>query len=272
VPTAAVATAAEEGARDVFYDSVAGRSVDAAITRLGGDILKAEPNAVVEAAWQDAQMDARSRGYVAEESVTRPYIEAAVAQRTREALKIEAQIRAASARGAGNDLDNYLNTLRQQQSTVIQQIRALPPLDTLAQTYAYAYETKLAEARTPEQRTKLAQDPSLAFFRAAYDQVKQRDALVQSLNNEANGLRDELQNALRAVIPGVGGAGASREGQALPEEKLDAFVQRMRQQKLDPAVLDAEVSAGRMTAGDAAKIKARLTSGSAKETGASGRF
>lgn len=261
-----VATAAEEGARDVYYNHVAGRTVDSALTRAGGNILKTDLAQLAEAAWGTAQEDARSRNYTIEESITRPYIEAAIAGRYREALSDEAKIRAATARGGTDTYDDYLKILQNNQQQVRQQIQALPAPSDETKRWAAAYEAALAKKRTPEEQAVFDAKPSTAMMKSAYEQVDQYNKTVAQLNTELNGYRDQLTNALSGKIPTVGGATPGREERKLSDQQVDGIIQRMRQQNIDPGQIDRDVQAGLITAADGATIKERL------QTGAGGRF
>lgn len=265
VPQEEVARTTEEKAKDTQYDSQASRMADASITQLGGNILKLDPTAVAQTAWEKAQADAKTRGEILDESLTRPYIEAAVASRYREALTEEARVRAASARGGQSDLDNYLKLLQNQQQMIRNQINALPAPTPQQQTFATIYEGQLKAKRTPEEQAQWEGSPATQTLRTAYDAVQNYQKTVNSLNNEANGYRDQLGNALQ-LLTGQGAATPGREQRKLPDATVDAIVKRMREQNIQPSQVDADVQAGKITAADGAAIKSRLTAG------AGGRF
>ena len=260
-----VARTQEEKVKDVQYDTQAARMADAAITNMGGNILQMDPRAVSEQAWAKAQADAKTKGEVLDESLTRPYIDAAVQSRFREALTEDARIKAASARGPGNDLDNYLRLLQQQQQMIRNQINALPKPDDLTMSYATAYEAQAGTKRPPEQQRLWETSPGTLFLKSAYDRVQEYNKTIAQLTNEANGYRDQLGNALQPLT-GQGGATPGREERKLDDAKVDAIVRRMREQNIPPTQVDADVQAGKITAADGAAIKSRLTAG------AGGRF
>lgn len=257
-----VAVAGEEASRDKFYNSVADRSVGSALTRSGGNILKTDLKGLADSAWQTAQQDARSRGYVADESLTRPYIEAAIASQYREALTEEAKVRAAQARGT-DTYDDYLRILQNNQGLIRQQISALPKPSEQALTYARAYEAQLARQRSPEEQRAFEQNPSTAFLRSAYDQVQAYNTQLDRLNRELNGNRDELNNALAGKIPSVGGAIAGRAAEALSEKQIDDYAAMLKAGTGTEEQLDQAVTQGAMSSADAAKIKERAKKGAA---------
>lgn len=270
VTTEQVASAAEEGAKDQFYNTVAGRTVDASLRTQGGNILKADLQQLSDNAWALAQQDAKSRNYTLDEQLTRPYIDAAIQSRMREALTEEARVRAAQARGQ-DTLDDYMKILQNNQQRIRDQINALPKPSDMDIRFADAYKVSLQRAgNDPQKMRDLQNNPSLVMTRSAYERVQQYQATVDRLNRELEGNRDELNNALaqsgRLPAGTVGGATPGREARKLSEQTIDQIVQRMRSQNIGPEQIDRDVQAGKITAADGAAIKERLT------MGAGGRF
>lgn len=265
VPQEEVARTAEEKAKDVTYENQAQRTADATIQNLGGAVLKIDPKVASDQAWQKAQADAKTRGEVLDERLTRPYIDAALQTRYREAELEEAKIRAQMARAGSSDLDNYLNTLQRQQQMIRQQIQAMPkPSD---QTYSWAniYQAQLSTKRTPEEQRLWEQSAGTQLLRTSWQQVQDYNKTIGQLNTELNGVRDQLGNALQPLT-GQGAATPGREERKLPDATVDAIVKRMREQNISLDQIDADVNSGKITAADGAAIKSRLTQG------AGGRF
>jgi hypothetical protein len=270
VPTELTARAGEESARDTLNNSLALRSVDAAITRSGGTLEKiigvqGGVQALAEAAWQTAQQDAKMRGYTAVEELTRPYIEAAISSRVRESQKLAVERLAAQNRGmSGQDtLGDYLRLLQGQQAMTRQQLSALPKPSDEVIRMATIYQASIDKAITPEDRLKVEKDPKYSIMRQGWDVIQNYKETQLQLNNELNGYRDQLQNLLGGIT-GAGPATPGREGRKLSDARVDEIVQRMRERGIGAEQLDVDVKAGVLSAADAAVIKSRLTQGAAQ--------
>lgn len=263
----ATAIAGEEAPRDSFYGTVAGRTVDAAITPLGGNVLNVDLNKLSESAWKLAQDDARSRNYTLDESLTRPYIDAAIQGRYREALAEKAKIDAAGARAGTDQYDNYLKILQGQQGQIRNQITALPKPDKYTYTLASAYEAAKAKKRTLAEQAQWEQEPSALMMRSAYEAVTKYNETVQSLNNELNGNRDELSNALSQKVSAVGGAVPGRAGTLLDQATVDQYANALKAGQGTVAQLNEAVAAGAISQSDKARIIEQANKGAAARNG-----
>lgn len=247
--------------RDALYDSLAFRSIDAALAQAGGNILVAAAQGpqLMEQAWQIAQQDAKMRGYVANEQLTRTYIEAAFQARWREAQRQAMEL---ATRQAGSTVDpRYLNILQDQQRMIEGQIRALPAPTDMQKTLAAAYQAKVAGAKTPEQQQMIMKDPKLEMLRSAFFEVQNYQSSIAALNNELSGIRDNLQVALSQRVPAAGGPGAGRPATQLTPAQRSLAVQIIRQGKGTLEQLKQRVLDGQMSQTDYAAIESELNSG-----------
>lgn len=217
-----------ENTRDMFYNTVAGRSVDAAIMRAGGDLEKIGPAgmpAVADAAWTLMQQDARSRGYTLEESITRPYIEAQLRTRLNELEKLQVERMRAANQSQGSD--NALYALLQRQATIAQnQLNNLPEIDQMTRGMAMGYAAKLAKA-TEEERIMLTNDPKYAEARRAYDTVELDRVTRATLMAQINALRENTQSVIAGAVPGAAPGIPTQQTQSLDAATINQYVQTL---------------------------------------------
>jgi hypothetical protein len=248
-----LAEKAEATARDVRYEHVAGQTVDSALARMGGNILTTDLNALADTAWQTAQEDARSRNYTLNESLTRPYIEAAIAGKYRDAQTEEAKVRAAASRPGSDTYDDYVRILQQNEAQIRAQLSALPKPSDETIRLSRAYEAQLARQRTPEEQAQWEASPATAYTRSAYESVQQYNKTVNQLNTELNGTRDAVNNALTGKIAGVS-AIPSRADVTLPQATITTYANQLRTGVATREQLQAAVDAGGLTTADQAAI------------------
>lgn len=196
VPSEQIAAAAEQGALQPIVTGAAGRSVDAALTTLKVDRIEASNTQnISDAAWGLAQSDAASKGYVLDESLTRPYIDAAIQQRVRAQEDQDIKRLAAQNAGGANAQNQLYNYYQRQQQRVNDAIRSLP-VPSVVDTFQASQLEKIAKdsGRTIEQ---VLADPNIpSMQKQAYTKVQNYNTQLPSLQREAAGYRDQIGQLL----------------------------------------------------------------------------
>lgn len=197
-----VAVAQETAATEPLYNSIAGRTVDAAITNLKLPKVEAgNVQNISDAAWGLAQSDAASKGFTLNEELTRPYIDAAVQQRLRAQEEADTKrIAAQNAGGAGADPRKYLlDFYQRQQQRVNDAIKTLPKPSLAEQALAGEIDrTAREQNRTVEQ---VLADPSVPqITKDAYSKVQSYNTQLPSLQREAEGYRDQIGQILGQAV------------------------------------------------------------------------
>jgi len=222
VPSEPVAAAQESTAlttasaqQDVYQNSLAERMVDSALTRHGinpialADLDKSGIGALVSEAWQTAQTDAKSRGQtLPPEQLTRPYIEAAIASRVREAQKEKsARIASQNAGRGGNQDASYMRLILGLRQGAIQALASLPKIDSMTLAQASFYESELAKVQA-----KYANDPeklqkavaALGNAKTAWDMVQMDKATRLRLTSDIDTYGAQVGEGVNNKI-GIGG-------------------------------------------------------------------
>lgn len=197
-----VAGAAEQAAIQPIVQSAAGRSVDASLSTLKIDRITPENIAnISDAAWGLAQSDAASKGYTLDESLTRPYIDAAIQARVRAQEEMDVKrIAAENAGGGASDNSRLIDFYQRQQQRVNDAIRSLP-VPTLVQTYQAGEITKNA-TNTGRSVEEVLADPTIPLDqKIAYRITTDYNTQLPLLQREAEGYRDQLGQLLFRRIP-----------------------------------------------------------------------
>lgn len=238
-----VATAGEEAAKEPLYNSVAGRSVDATLTRL--KITRLDPSnvaAVASNAWALAQRDAKTSGFTLSEEITKPYIDAAIQQRLRQQEELDVKREAARNTGQGVDpMISMLNFYQRQQQRVNDAVKSLNPPGIAEKAMASGIETLLLQGKTIDQ---IMSDPNVSpLSKKAYIEVQAYDQQLESYRLEANGYRDNIGQILGkqvgAADPSAPPAGTPRTGdgaggQAQRVAQLTKAAQMFTERRADP--------------------------------------
>lgn len=201
VQSTQVAQAAEQAAIQPIVQSAAGRSVDASLSTLKIDRITPENIAnISDAAWGLAQSDAASKGYTLDESLTRPYIDAAIQARVRAQEEMDVKrIAAENAGGGASQQNRLIDFYQRQQQRVNDAIRSLP-VPTLVQTYQ-AGQIEQNAKNTGRSVEEVLADPAIPLDqKIAYRVTTDYNTQLPQLQREAEGYRDQLGQLLNSRI------------------------------------------------------------------------
>lgn len=272
VPSEQVAQAAEttgmyemKNKQDVYQNSLADRMVDSALTVLGKDPIAlaqldaSGQKAIIDEAWRTAETDAKSKGEVINEQLTRPYLQAALAARVREAQRdVSSRIAAQNAGQGSSNLDDFVRLWLGQTTAIDAEIRSLPAPSDYDRIMATGYAQEIAKvANDPEKLQKLLTNPAFTGARDAYNRVNQYEQTIKQLNQERQDLRNKGLKAITGAT-GVGQPTTVTGARKLTNDQINAAVAKIRSQNIPVEQLDKDVQSGLLSASDALIIKTRL--------------
>lgn len=269
--------------RDLQLNSLATRSVNAAITLIGGNIreITAEGgkgvSALVEAAWEIAQQDAKSAGYVANEELTKTYIQSEIrAQGIREEeLDIARERARTGAFGRNRDAALARATSFQRQAEGWRKLlNDLKEPDTTARAMHSVILTKISvaqEALGPNATGEQLQaakdavlsdttDPSISLTRGFYEDVESYNRLKADYESRAAASLRQFQEAMSEAGQSVASPGAADPQKRLTPEAVEQAAVALVQQAPSnwQAVLNNYVAQQVMSQTDADAIRSQI--------------
>ena len=236
--------------RDEYSDTMASRAVDDAITKMGGDFGKIGSEKLpmlAELAWQTVQSDLKSQGFNVEESITRSFVGAQIAERWRknELLNVQRQNAANGIQGTNNALYRVLQNQAAQVQDQLDTHLKTPPdiIKTIGHT---KYISLMSEAKTDADKIKIMSDPKYSYYRESYAAVELFNSTTDRLQAELRGLQSNTQAVIGSNEPGMGIATGTPvlPPSALASEDVDNFVQTLMKDPSYISELNAALAAG----------------------------